>query len=92
MLKEMPITIKEAVQGAKVKVPTPEGPVMLTIPKGSSSGKLLRIKGRGFTAKDGHRGDQLVQLSVDVPAQDEALQSFVESWSGEGNPRASLGV
>lgn len=88
----LPITIKEAVQGAKVKVPTPEGPVMLTIPKGSSSGKLLRIKGRGFTAKDGHRGDQLVQLSVDVPAQDEALQSFVESWSGEGNPRASLGV
>ena len=88
----LPITIKEAVQGAKVKVPTPEGPVMLTIPKGSTSGKLLRIKGRGFTAKDGHRGDQLVQLSVDVPAQDEALQRFVESWEGDGNPRASLGV
>ena len=88
----LPITIKEAVQGAKVKVPTPEGPVMLTIPKGSTSGKLLRIKGRGFTAKDGHRGDQLVQLSIDIPAQDEALQRFVESWEGDGNPRASLGV
>ena len=88
----LPITIKEAVLGAKVKVPTPEGPVMLTIPKGSTSGKLLRIKGRGFTAKDGHRGDQLVQLSVEIPAQDEALQQFVESWEGDGNPRASLGV
>ena len=88
----LPITIKEAVQGAKVKVPTPEGPVMLTIPKGSSSGKVLRIKGRGFTGKDGHRGDQLVQLAVDLPAHDEALQKFVESWDGGGNPRASLGV
>jgi len=88
----LPITIKEAVHGGKVKVPTPEGPVMLTIPKGSTSGKVLRIKGRGFTAKDGHRGDQLVQLSVDVPGNDEALQKFVENWDGGGNPRASLGV
>ncbi len=70
----LPITLKEAVLGAKVKVPTPEGPVMLTVPKGSSSGKLLRLKGRGFTAKDGSRGDQLVQLAIDLPAQDEALQ------------------
>ena len=59
----LPVTLKEAVLGAKVKVPTPEGPVMLTIPKGSSSGKVLRLKGRGFTAKDGKRGDQLVQRS-----------------------------
>jgi DnaJ-class molecular chaperone len=88
----LPVTLKEAVLGAKVKVPTPEGPVMLTIPKGSSSGKLLRIKGRGFTGKDGHRGDQLVQLAVDVPRDDEALLQFAESWSGGGNPRASLGV
>ena len=88
----LPITLKEAVQGAKVKVPTPEGPVMLTVPKGSSSGKVLRVKGRGFTAKDGHRGDLLVQLAVDVPKDDEALNHFVESWSGGGNPRGSLGV
>ena len=79
-------------QGAKVKVPTPEGPVMLTIPKGATSGKVLRIKGRGFSGKDGHRGDQLVQLAVDVPGDDEALARFVEGWDGGGNPRASLGV
>ena len=41
---------------------------MLTIPKGSTSGKVLRLKGRGFTAKDGKRGDQLVQLAIDIPA------------------------
>ena len=88
----LPVTLKEAVLGAKVKVPTPEGPVMLTVPKGATSGKVLRLKGRGFTAKDGSRGDQLVQLAVDLPAGDEALQQFAESWNGGGNPRASLGV
>ena len=88
----LPVTLNEAVLGAKVKVPTPEGPVMLTIPKGSSSGKILRLKGRGFTGKDGSRGDQLVQLAVDLPAGDEALEQFAESWGGEGNPRAALGV
>lgn len=88
----LPVTLKEAVQGAKIKVPTAEGPVMVTIPKGSSSGKLLRLKGRGFTAKDGSRGDQIIELAIDVPAHDEALQQFVEGWSGGGNPRASLGV
>ena len=88
----LPITLKEAVLGGKVKVPTPEGPVMLTIPKGSSSGKILRLKGRGFTGKDGSCGDQLVELAIDVPAGDEALQQFVEGWDAGGNPRASLGV
>jgi DnaJ-class molecular chaperone len=88
----LPVTLKEAVLGAKVKVPTPEGPVMLTIPKGSSSGKLLRLKGRGFTAKDGSRGDQLIQLAIDIPPHDEDLRQFVEGWKGGGNPRAALGV
>ena len=88
----LPISLKEAVLGAKVKVPTPEGPVMLTVPKGSTSGKVLRIKGRGFSAKDGSRGDLMVQLAVDVPKDDEALVDFAEHWDGGGNPRASLGV
>jgi len=89
---ELPVTLKEAVLGAKVKVPTPAGPVMLTIPKGTSSGKVLRLKGRGFVAKDGKRGDQLVAIEVDVPADDAELQRFAEGWNGGGNPRASLGV
>ena len=88
----LPVTLKEAVLGAKVKVPTPDGPVMLTVPKGSTSGKVLRIKGRGFTDKSGARSDQLVTLSVDLPANDGALERFAAEWNGGGNPRASLGV
>jgi DnaJ-class molecular chaperone len=88
----LPVTLKEAVLGAKVKVPTPEGPVMLSIPKGTTSGKVLRLKGRGFTGRDGKRGDQLVAAEIDVPASDPDLQKFVEDWEGDGNPRADLGV
>ena len=88
----LPVTLTEAVLGAKVKVPTPEGAVMLSVPRGSSSGKVLRLKGRGFTDKAGVRGDQLVTLAVDLPAEDAALQEFAAGWSGGGNPRASLGV
>jgi DnaJ-class molecular chaperone len=88
----LPVTLKEAVLGAKIKVPTPDGPVMLTIPKGASSGKVLRLKGRGFTDKSGKRGDQLVTVQVDLPAADSELEAFAQSWTGAGNPRAPLGV
>jgi len=65
---------------------------MLLIPKGTTSGKVLRLKGRGFAAKDGKRGDQLVTIELDIPPDDPDLQRFAESWSGGGNPRSSLGV
>lgn len=89
---DLPVSLKEAVLGAKVKVPTAEGAVMLTIPKGTSSGKVLRLKGRGFTAKDGKRGDQLVTVEIEVPSNDADLQKFAEGWEGGGNPRSGLGV
>ena len=88
----LPVTLKEAVLGGKVKVPTPDGPVMLTIPKGTTSGRVLRLKGRGFTDKAGKRGDQLVTIIVDLPANDADLEAFAQQWKGEGNPRAPLGV
>ena len=88
----LPITLKEAVLGAKVRAPTPEGPVMLTVPKGASSGKVLRLKGRGFTDKTGKRGDLLVTLIVDLPSSDSALETFAAEWQGGGNPRAAMGV
>jgi DnaJ-class molecular chaperone len=88
----LPVALKEAVLGAKVKVPTPEGPVILTIPKGTTSGKVLRLKGRGFSARGGARGDQLVTIAVDVPENDSELQAFAEHWNGGDNPRAALGV
>jgi DnaJ-class molecular chaperone len=91
---DLPISLDEAVLGAKVKVPTVDGPVMLSVPAGTSSGKVLRLKGKGFTAKGGQRGDQLVTLMIDVPSGDEELARFVEGWTGKGkgNPRAGLGV
>ena len=88
----LPITLKEAVLGAKVKAPTPDGPVMLTVPKGATSGKVLRLKGKGFTDKTGKRGDLKVMLAVDLPADDASLRTFAEGWDGGGNPRKALGV
>jgi DnaJ-class molecular chaperone len=89
----LPIALDEAVLGGPVKVPTVDGAVMLTIPKGASSGKVLRLTGKGFSKKEGGRGNQLVTLTVDIPADDAELQRFVESWAGKGrNPRAALGV
>jgi len=91
---DLPVTLVEAVEGGKVKVPTVEGAVMLSVPPGSTSGKVLRLKGRGFHRKGGERGDQLVTLIVDVPADDAALKAFVSGWEDERrrNPRAGLGV
>jgi len=91
---DLPIALDEAVEGGKVKVPTVDGAVMLGIPRGTSSGKTLRLKGKGFHRKDGSRGDQLVTVIIDIPADDAELQAFVASWPGKGlrNPRANLGV
>ena len=89
---DLPISLAEAVLGASVRVPTVEGAVMLTIPKGTSSGKVLRLKGKGFHHKGGGRGDQLVTLMVDLPVIDDALVEFVRTWPGRdlGNPRGKL--
>ncbi|HWI87304.1 MAG TPA: DnaJ C-terminal domain-containing protein [Sphingomonas sp.] len=91
---DLPLRLDEAVLGARIKVPTVEGAVMMTIPEGSNSGKVLRLKGRGFHRRAGVRGDQLVTLMVDLPAEDAALKAFVENWSGDEqrNPRTNLGV
>lgn len=91
---DLPITLAEAVLGGEVRVPTPDSAVKLKVPRGASSGKTLRVRGRGFHRKDGTRGDLLVTLMVDLPADDAALQAFVEGWEGahKGNPRGRLGV
>ncbi len=92
VLLDLPVTLKEAVEGGKVKVPTVDGAVMLNVAAGSTSGRTLRLKGKGFHKKGGDRGDQLVTLMIDVP-DDEALRAFVKDWAGgERNPRAALGV
>ncbi|KHA64113.1 molecular chaperone DnaJ [Sphingomonas sp. Leaf226] len=91
---DLPISLAEAVLGGSIKAPTVEKPVMLTIPKGTTSGKTLRLKGKGFHKKTGGRGDQLVTLMIDIPADNKALADFVEGWakSNTGNPRGAMGV
>ena len=89
---DVPVTLDEAVGGAKIKVPTAEGAVMLTVAPGSSSGKTLRLKDKGFTRKDGTRGDQLVTLEIDLPEGDADLARRLDGWRDTRNPRSRLGV
>ena len=77
---DLPISVPDAVLGGKVTVPTPEGKVSMTVPAGSNSGKVLRLKGRGGHS-GGKRGDLLARLVVTLPEpQDEALTKFAEEW------------
>jgi DnaJ-class molecular chaperone len=79
---ELPVTIKEAIMGGAIKVPTASGEVMLNIPKNSNAGSTLRLKGRGVAGK----GDQLIKLKIVLPTKpDSALEEFLSNW----NPDAS---
>ena len=89
---DLPITLDEAVGGARIKVPTVDGAVMMAIAAGSTSGKVLRLKGKGFSRKDGSRGDQLVTLAVDLPPADSDLAQRLEGWRDARDVRARLGV
>ena len=89
---DLPVTLDEALQGAKVKVPTVDGAVMLTVAPGSGSGKVLRLKGKGFTKKGGGRGDQLVTLEIELPDDVRELAAKLDGWRDKRNVRAKLGV
>ena len=91
ILLNLPISLDEAVTGAKVKVPTVDGAVMLTVAPGSSSGRTLRLKGKGFVRKDGTRGDQLVTLQIELPADDADLAARLEGWRDSRDLRGRLG-
>ena len=92
ILLSLPISLDEAVGGAKVKVATVDGPVMLTVAPGSSSGRTLRLKGRGFVRKDGTRGDQLVTLQIELPPEDTDLAARLEGWRDARDLRGRFGV
>ena len=89
---DLPITLDEAVNGAKVRVPTVDGPVMMTVKPGTSGGTVLRLKGKGFTRKGGQRGDQLVTLEIQLPQDLTELARRLEGWKDEGEPRGKLGA
>lgn len=74
---DLSISLTEAVDGARIQAPTPGGPVALTIPAGSNTGKILRLKGKGVAAQ----GDQFVRLQVVLPeTPDDELRKFVKKW------------
>jgi len=89
---DVPITIPEAVSGGKVRVPTVDGPVILTVAAGSNSGKVLRLKGKGFTKKGGGRGDQLITLQITLPEDLADLSERLKDWQHPGNVRSRLGL
>ncbi len=79
---ELPVTLKEAVEGGKKAVKTVEGRVSLTVPPWSSSGRVFRLKGKGLPTKDRGRGDLLITLIIELPENpDPELRSFVKTWN-----------
>jgi DnaJ-class molecular chaperone len=82
ILLELPITVDEAVLGGKVEVTTISGRVALQIPKGTSSGRIFRLKGKGVrSTADGSVGDQLVTIRIVMPENvDESLSYFMAEW------------
>jgi DnaJ-class molecular chaperone len=92
---ELPISLREAVLGGKVKVPTPSGEVTMSIPKWSNTGTVLRLKGQGVPRPNANRGDEYVTLKVMLPERpDPELEKFVAQWhpATARNPREAMGV
>ncbi|WP_269583397.1 J domain-containing protein [Roseibium sp. Sym1] len=78
---DLPLTLYEAVLGAKVRTPTLSGAVSLTIPANASSGKTMRLKGKGLPTKNGGHGDLLVKLQIIMPPHgDDELDTLMKAW------------
>jgi DnaJ-class molecular chaperone len=96
---DLPITLDEAVRGAKIKCPTVDGPVMLTIKPGTNGGTVMRLGGKGWTRKGAKssegqqpRGDQLVTLEIQLPDDIEALEDRLGDWVDPAKPREKFGL
>jgi len=93
ILLDLPVSVAEAVLGARVTVPTVTGPVAMTIPKGSDSGRQLRLRGKGIQRRGGSAGDQIVTLRIVIGAADDPeLAAFLEEWAGKhpADPRRGM--
>ncbi|MFW5772480.1 MAG: DnaJ C-terminal domain-containing protein, partial [Phototrophicaceae bacterium] len=97
ILLEIPINVVQATLGDKILIPTVDGNVELVIPAGTQSGKIFRLRGRGFPRlrSDGTnsgRGDQLVHIRVDIPekltpGQRELFEQLAQTMGGEVQPQ-----
>lgn len=94
LLLVLPVTLAEAVKGARVEVPTLEGRVAAAIPPGSDGGTRLRLRGRGLPEREsGRRGDLLLELSLRLPPEPDAtLGELLAEWEARQpyDPRAGL--
>ncbi len=93
LLLDVPITLKEAILGAKVQIPTTQGLVAIKVPPNTSSGVAFRLKGKGLkNPKTGEYGDLLARSKIILPeGEDPALKAFAERWEAAGaDPRANI--
>jgi DnaJ-class molecular chaperone len=91
---DLPVTLAEALLGGKVRVPTVDGTVAMTVPKGANSGTVLRLKGKGVPVKGGGRGDQYVTVRPVLPVSPDAeFEDFIRRWydSHPQEPRSNPG-
>jgi DnaJ-class molecular chaperone len=78
---DLPISLAEAVLGARIEVPTPTGSVTMRVPKWSNTGTVLRLKGKGAPLPDGSKGDEYVILKIVLPDKpDPELENFLAKW------------
>ena len=93
ILLDVPVSLKEAVLGGKVTIPTLEGKVALTVPANSNSGSVLRLRGKGVKS-GGKTGDLLVKLYIVLPEKpDNELIQFMREWTpAASDPRAKAGL
>lgn len=93
---DLPLGLHELIQGAEVVAPTPDGPVTLKIPKGSSNGGKLRLAGKGATRRGSKdRGNLYVHLQATLPPNGDRIEAMAEELKGlygDTNIRAKLGV
>ena len=90
---ELPVSLPEAVLGGRIEAPTPAGPVAVAVPKGSNTGTVLRLRGRGVPRPDGSRGDAYATLRVVLPERpDPELEGFAARWTAgkAHDPRAGM--
>ena len=83
---DLPISLREALNGGKVRTPTIDGAVWLTVPAKSNSGQTLRLKDKGVIGRDGKRGDQYVRLMVTLPEEPSAaMAADLDRLAGHDN-------
>lgn len=94
VIADIPVSLNEAVEGGKIRVPTIDGTVQVSVPEGSNTGTVLRLRGKGLPGEDGARGDQLCRLKIvlDDP-KDPKLVALVKKLKDTGSSlRSKLGL